>query len=416
MLENLDKKKIILLVFVFVLVIGVGYFLYWVWKPAEILQPINNENGIIGGNFPITNVGNVPVINVGNDSLPVINGELPISTQKPSEVANGGITATTAVVTDPVKAPQVAGDKLRYYNTLDGKFYELGADGQRQALADARYFGADNVTWSPRADKAVLEFPDGSNIVYDLNLKKQFTLPKEMTSFSFSPSGSELAGKFIGTTSGDQWLVTVNTDGSSLTGVEAMGDNADKVQVAWSPNDQVIALSKTGEPQGLFQQEVLLIGKNKENFRSLITDGRGFEGSWSPDGKNLLYSVFNESSDYQPTLWVVEGSPDRIGYNKRSVGLNTWVEQCTFANTQVAYCSVPLNLPSGAAFTPEIAKTLPSEIYKIDLASGLTNLIATPVNDAGRGMPATNLQLSSDGQWLYFLDASNGVIRRVQLK
>lgn len=416
MFANVDKKKLIFLTLIIILIIGVGYFIYWVWKPTEILPPINNNNGVLGGNFPIINVGNVPIISAGNFELPIINTELPFSTTTPSEVAQGGVTSSVAVVTDPVKSPQVTGEDLRYYNALDGKFYKLGKDNQRQALADAKYFGAEQVTWSPNSDKAILEFPDGSNVIYDFSLQKQFTLPKEMNSFSFSPSGGQVAGKFIGTNSNDQWLVTINSDGSGLTGVEAMGDNADKVQVAWSPNDQVIALSRTGEPQGLFQQEILLIGKNKENFKSLLIEGRGFTGAWSPDGKNLMYNIFNEASDYKPTLWVVEGTPDRIGYSKRSLGLNTWVDQCTFTTATVAYCSVPLNLPSGAAFTPEVVNSLPSDLYQIDLSTGLSTLIATPVNKAGRGIPATNLQLSSDGQWLYFLDQSTGQVRSVKLK
>ena len=415
MFENIDKKKAILLTILIIAIIGVGYFLYWLWKPTVPL-PIDNNNVGPSGNFPITNDGSIPIIDNTNNVLPIINGQVPGSGDQPDEIAQGDITATRSIIKDPAKAPSLTSGQLRYFNTLDGKFYELGSDGERRSLTTASYFGADTITWSPNSDKAVLEFPDGANIIYDFNLNKQFTLPREMENFSFSPTGSQVAGKFLGSATSDKWLVTINSDASNLVGVEAMGDNSDKVQVAWSPNDQIIALSRTGDPQGVFQQEVLLIGKNKENFKSLTIDGRGFESGWSPDGNNLIYSVFSEQTDYKPTLWVVEASPDRVGFSKRSIGLNTWSDQCTFASATIAYCSVPLNLPPGASFSREVANSLPSELYQVDLTSGFSTLIAVPVNEAGRGIPVTSLQASSDGQWLYFVDQSTGNIRQVRLK
>jgi hypothetical protein len=63
------------------------------------------------------------------------------------------------------------------------------------------------------------------------------------------------------------------------------GRNADKVHVNWSPNSQVIAYAETGELRSGNEQEILMVGQNHENFRSIIAPGQDFLPNWSPRWK-----------------------------------------------------------------------------------------------------------------------------------
>lgn len=418
MFENIDKRKLLIIIGFVVGLALIAYIFYLVFKTEPVTPPVANQN-YPPGVLPPVGEGNVNVGQVGNLNLPeIVNLPGPSRPgEQPSTIAAGGKTTAPAITREQTLAPQTTtGGLTRFYSRADGRFYDLTADGVRQAITDLPYYNAQQITWSPNATSAILEFPDGANILYDFNQKKQFTLPKEMTAFAFSPSGSDLAGKFLGEEESDKWLVTVGRDGSGLKGIEPLGANADKVQVAWSPNNQVVALSRTGEPSGLFSQEVLMIGLHGENFKSLQVEGRGFEARWTADGARLLYSVYSDKTDYQPSLWLVDAAGNQVGFNKRSLGLATWVDKCTVASTEsAAYCAVPQNLPAGAGYVRELARGVPDSFYRVDLTTGTSTLVADPLTEQGGGVTANSLTLSSDGRILYFIDELTGQLRSLQL-
>ena len=421
MFANMDRKKLFFIAAAILGVVILAWILYLVWRPTpEVIPPNGNVNAGPGPGLPAVN-GN---INYGGVNLPPggANINAPGETPGGEVPPEGGVTppvgqitpTAPAITSGPAVNPQ-AGDGLqvRYYDPRDCKFYEQ-TGGSRKQLGQAQYCGLQAATWGQDGGQAILEFPDSANIVYDFVNSKQYTLPREMTSFSFSPDGQKIAGKYMSDNTADRWIVTVNPDGTGLQGIEPMGDNADRVQVEWAANNQVIALSTTGEAAGLFQQQVLLIGFNGENFRSLTIDGRGFTARWTPDGKRLLYSVYSDTTGYRPTLWLVDSSTDRVGANKQSLGLATWMDKCTLSD-KTAYCAVPLELPEGVAFSRDLAGGIPDAIWSIDLTAGATALVVEPKNEQGAGVTATSLTLSGDGKSLYFTDAATGQLRSIKV-
>ncbi len=429
MFENFSGKRAIIILSVAIGVLVLAWLAYLAFgrpAPSPVNQPPGNVNlpGVgPGGNFSVNQPGGLNLPGGGNvntgpgaDTNEGTVGTVPETGAPISAVANGGATNAPTLTDSRANAPFTGADgKVRFYNPDDCRFYEVSAGGERAQLGSAQYCEVKGLTWAPGADKAVLEFPDGSNVVYDFKRGKQYTLPKEMTEFSFSPDANQLAGKFMGATSSDNWVVTVNSDGSALTGVEPMGDNADKVDVQWSANNQVVALSRTGIPSGLFEQQVLLIGFHGENFKSLQVEGRGFEPHWTPDGNRLLYSVYSDATDYRPTLYLVDAATDSVGLNKQPLNLATWADRCTFGATS-AYCAVPGNLPAGAGFSRDLAQGLPDTVWQVDLATGNLNLLGQPVNDQGKGITAGQLTVSPDGRYLYFTDSTTGKLRSMQLR
>ncbi len=427
MLENFSRRKLIIIGLVILAVGILSWIFYLAMKPTtgDVNLPIGN-NDVSDGRLPNNtggrdNINNTP-INFppdGDQNLPGDEGGVnqPIDelNLEPSLIAIGGETSAPALTPSVAQAPNLSSGGVRYYNPNDCKFYEITNGGSHKTLTNNSYCGVSNITWSPQGNQTILEFPDGANVIYDFVNKKQVTLPREMTEFSWSPDSSKIAGKFLDDNPADRWLVTIGSDGGGLTGIEPMGENADKVDVEWAPNNQVMALSRTGEPSGLFQQQVLLIGFNGENFKGLYINGRGFEPRWSPDGTRLLYSSFSDKTDYKPQLYLVDASVDRVGAHEQVINLKTWVDKCTLV-TGFAYCAVPNELPDGVGFSRELAAQIPDTLWRIDLATGGTTILARPVNESGREITALNLQVSADSKFLYFTEGSSGRLRSVQLK
>ncbi|MBU0646565.1 hypothetical protein KJ611_03820 [Patescibacteria group bacterium] len=401
-----DQTKQILMIVAFIgsiLLIGAGlYFAFFrgviETPPEEIVAP------------PATETPDLPTAGEGSP-IPVAPGA---GVSLADTVAQGRETQTTTLTSSAVSNTAVSGNQVNYYDANDGRFYQIDDQGNVISLSEQQFPQAENVVWNGDANKAIIEFPDGSNIVYDFATQQQVTLPKHWQDFDFSDSSDQIVAKNMAVDPDNRWLVTSNADGSNVKAVQALGLNADKVQVSWSPSNKVIAFADTAEPLsgGLDRKMILPIGQNHENYKGLIIEGLGFLPNWSPDGRQLLYSASGAYSGEKPLLWIVDASPATMGENRRSLGLNTWADKCTFTSNSEAYCAVPQNLPTNAGFQRTLYRNLPDNLYQVDLATGRTSLLAIPTQN----LAMENLTVSGDGRTLYFTDAVSGQLSSLKLK
>jgi dipeptidyl aminopeptidase/acylaminoacyl peptidase len=366
-----------------------------------------------------TTPGGLPKAGEGGGKIttPGAGGQLPAGTgtpfeQKPSETANGGITKTKELSSASSMSATLGstGSNLQYYNKTDGKFYRLNANGQAEAISDKVFHSVEKVVWSPNKNKAILEYPDGANIIYDFTDEKQISLPSHWKDFDFSPSGGQIVMKSMGLDPSNRWLAIVNEDGSKVRAVESMGENEGTVYPAWSPNNQSVAMYTKGV--SFDRQEVFFVGLNNENFKSTIVEGRDFRPKWDPAGDKLLYSVYSSANDLKPSIWLVNASGDNIGSSRKSLNLETWADKCTFAKNSDIYCAVPENLEEGAGLFPEMAKNTKDNLYKIDAKTGAKKLLAVP--DGSYNM--SNIIISDNSSNLYFTDETTGKIYGIRLK
>ncbi|MBI4133687.1 hypothetical protein HY478_03665 [Candidatus Uhrbacteria bacterium] len=403
----MPPKRILLALGLIVIAVGAAIGIYFVFFRAPAVPPVGPAAP--EGTSPITGL---PTAAPG--AIPTVPGGVPGTLPLAPRIAQGGPTETTELTEHVVRGAELSGDgqSVAFYDESDSRFYRVSPDGVITKLSDKRFFGVENVTWASEAARAILEYPDGANVMFDFTTGEQVTLPKHWEDFDFSPSGDQIIGKSIGLNTENRWLVVANADGSQAQAIEALGENEDKVTVAWSPNDQVVAFSATGRPQGFDSSEIYLIGKNHENFKSLIVEGRDFRPLWSTDGERLVYSVYNSENGYRPTLWITDAEGDSIGANRRSIGLNTWADKCTFGDARTVYCAVPESLEEGIGLQPSLAGNVPDQVYRIDIETGARNLIGAPLE----GASMSRLMLSEDGRYLFYTDTRTGILRQMQLR
>lgn len=416
-------KKLFLVLLFLGLIVFFGYLLWRFFFQSEPLPSTGTPITSTGtpGTFPnIGSGGEVGGEITGPGSLPTIGGEVATGTpigapdpeaMAPSPIADGGLTATTPLVSSPTLNPNLsASGDLRYYNKSDGRFYTVDENGNVIRLSDRVFYEVDDVTWAPSTEKAILEYPDGSKIMYDFKTEKQVTLPSYWEDFSFDYSGEQIVAKSMGLDEDNRWLIVSGSDGSKATALEPIGERSDYVFPSWSPNNQIVAMYTKGVD--FDRQEVFFVGLNGENFKSTIVEGRGLQSQWSDNGSTLLYSVYHSRDDYKPQLWIVGASGDSIGTNRQSLSLNTWAEKCTFASNSEIYCAVPENLESGAGMFPELADRTKDNLYKIDLNTGAKTLIAVP-NGA---FNISQIMVPDNQDYLYFTDKLSEMIYQIKLK
>ena len=319
--------------------------------------------------------------------------------QLPSSVADGGETFTQRLTSSGVTSPTIVGDTILFYDERDGLFYMIDSSGELIAITDEAFAAAETVTIADNGSKAALEFPDGSNIIYDLETGDQTTLTSHWEEFEFSDDGEEVANKSISIDVNANALIISSSDGSQTQVVAGLGRNADEVTVDLSPNNNIVAFSETGQAQsGFGRDEIYLIDMNGEAIGSLIVEGGNFSALWSPTGSALLYSVALSSSGDTPSLWYTNAT-GTIGSQRERIDLQTWVEKCTFMNEQTAICAAPREVTAGSGLDHRLIDS-PDDVYEVNLSTGRVKLLATPVLD----MQMFNLSVSDDDSTLYFTD------------
>lgn len=408
------SRRILIIIGFVLLVLLIGFGIYWIlFKPILPAQPVLQPIAIT----PSENIG----------LQPAQPGERPPIAVQPSpaapteaitqvgQIANGGLTKVTTMTTGATLNPRVSptGNAITYFDPTSGKFVRIKNDGSTETLSDKTFYNVSKITWAPRNEKAVLQYPDGSKILYNFETKQQVSLPSHWDQFSFAPNNDQIAFLSLGADEENQWLAIARDDGSKTQAIEPLGLNAYKVQVAWSPNEQIIAFSNTPQtPSGSGNQEILLVGKNHENFKSLKVNGINFQGEWSPDGTKILYNATRADDDWKPRIWVTAGTPDTIGQNKKPIEIATWVDKCGFASNEALYCAVPKELPRGAGLLREVANTIADDLYKIDLKTGGSTLIAVPDGDRTMGQ----VMVTPDGKSLYFVNALTQQLEKINLR
>jgi len=403
-------KKIFLIIGFFILVALIGYFIYATFfKSVVITPPAEEVATTTPGGLPTAGEGTGQIIETPGEAttLPVITPE-----EKPSEIANGGLTAVKEINSLPTQAATLStnGSDLQFYSKDTGQFYTTDKDGNLKKLSEKVFYDVQEVTWSPSKSEAILEYPDGSNIVYNFETEKQISLPKHWKDFDFSPDGKQIVMKSIGTNEDNRWLAIANDDGSKITPIEPLGDKDATVYPSWSPNKQSIAMFTEGS--GFDEQEVYFVGLNNENFKSTTIEGRNFQPLWSTKGDKLLYSVASSKDDYMPSLWIVDAEGNNIGSNRRNINLETWANKCTFADNSTLYCAVPDSLQKGAGLFTQLADNTKDNLIKVDLTTGQKKMVAIPENIYNM----SNLIVSQNGYYLYFTDKNSGALNQIKLK
>lgn len=392
-------KRIGLIVGLLIVTLVIGFALYSTFKKTSEISGPGNQNkpgGIKTGELP--RAGERPATTStgsgGPNTLPAAN-----LINVPNDQNYYQPELVKKITDEYTLFPSMNNNgTLRFHNASNGKFYRI-SKGEVKELSDQIFYNVKNVVWAKSADKAVIEYPDNTKIIYNFETKKQTTLPKHWNDFTFSPDSNQIAAKSLGLAPENRWLVTTQDDGTGIQLIEPLGLNADKVTMSWSPSRQTVAFSQTGEPQGSDRREVLFVGLNGENFKSIIVEGLDFQSQWSPTGNKLLYSVDSARSDYKPELWIVNAYGDSIGSNRQMLQVYTWADKCTFTDENTIVCAVPRELPEGAGMSPAIAADIPDEIYKIDLKTGIRTPLPTDKN-----YTVNSISFNSENNSIVFTD------------
>lgn len=399
-----------------ILIALVGYAIYYVFFRPSVPTPPTNVPPSYPGGLPPSAPGVPPVTEVIPPTvLPPAPGIFIPPVPAPTapgitSQATGGIVAPTKVVSANGQFTSLAGDgtSVNYYDSSTGLFNKVNTDGSISLLSPQIFSNVTKATWAPTTDKAVLEFADKTKLIYDFVSKQSYTLPTQFTDFSFSPDSRQLAAKDMKINSEDRWLVIVDDKGKNKELLEHLGDNADRVVVKWNPAGNIVAT--TAKSLDNSRAEVVFLTKDGSQYNSLTVQGRDLRYEYSADGNTMAYSVWNQTSNYQPSLWITSSNPQFIDQGRINTGLKTWADKCTFSGSEAIYCAVPRTIADFAGIDPSTQDGV-DDIYKIDPRTGNSVLIAQPVFPTA----ISGVSVTRDGKSLFYTEKDSGAINKIDL-
>lgn len=399
-----DRTKKIIFAVIFILVsVGMGYVIYLILfqKTLPFQAPPAAQN-VNTGSFPQSASGSpATAANQPTGGLPTTPGA-PIPTgptAAPVVPVQQNTLLVNANAADVTGAPN--GQGSRFYNPTDGRFYTIGPDGKLVALSDKQFMNVQNVAWGNQTNQVIMDFPDGSHTYYNFQTDEQVNLPSHWQDFDFSPDDSQIAAESIGLDPSNRFLFVSKPDGTQAAAISELDQNADLVHPDWSPNNQFVAYADTGQPQDV-GSEIIMVGANNQNFPALDVPGQDFLPNYSPDGKNILYSVWSSASNNKPSLWIASGQVSTLGADRREVNLDTWADKCTWATTTDIYCGVPRGLPDNAGLQRSDFISLPDDLYHVNLTTGAVS----KVNLTDLPAPINHPSMSADQTKLMYTDSS----------
>jgi hypothetical protein len=414
MSDRLKRILLIITFFIIVAILAFGMYVVFFRSTAPTAKPTITEQQGEGGVLPSSDKAGTRTGTgtgtTGDDGLPNAETIEDTETTTPSSATPKNTVLRESVVQQLTLSAD--GASARFYDPIDGKFYKAGTNGAIKTLSDKSYPNIDTVSWGNSTDQAILTYPDGSNIHVNFETGKQETLPAHWEDFQFSSQDDDIVAKTMTTSPESRYLVIAGPDGKNTRAIEPLGENASKAHSAWTPNDQIIAYATTGDAVGFDREQIVLIGKNHENYKSLLVEGRGFEPLWSPSGKWILYSAWNLSNGYRPELWVSGGSPGNLNDDRRKLDIQTWAKKCAWYTDRYIYCAVPESLSEGAGLDPDANKYIGKDrLVEIDLETGAITILGKP----GGGLSIKNPVVTEDGENCLYTDASTGFLYTYRL-
>ena len=183
----MNIKKILQVVGFIIFVFLIAFALYWVFFRSETIDDGNIN--FVGGDIPGIGPGNLTVINDNTNEIDPLPWQQYVQNQV-SEVANGGLTEVTKLTDSRVNGVFAGQVGLQFYDEEQQQFFYIDDNGDLVSLSNEKFYGVDDVTWAGNGNKAILEYPDGSNVLYNFGTGKQVTLPHELEDFSFNSASA----------------------------------------------------------------------------------------------------------------------------------------------------------------------------------------------------------------------------------
>ncbi|MBL8030496.1 MAG: PD40 domain-containing protein [Candidatus Doudnabacteria bacterium] len=318
----MNKKAIAILGGIFILIIGtLGILIY---SRSSSTQNPDTEQSVVENNTENSSQNTEP-----NPTT------TPVTTQDKIH------KLTDDQVISPVLTFE--GDGVAYF-TKQGLLYRAsfvgGSNplqiGEKKQLAIEQKTNLNKVIWPPNTQDFMLEYLNGAKKTYEFynNEQGKFSLlPQEVYSLSYLPTGNKIYYVWSSQNGND----TVNVSDPNTENYKTLGEIWDKNAMVYvSPDGMNVAYYKDPATVSGAVNPLVLTDTEGKTWKKI--SGGFVKGIlWSPDGKKLLFSK-QDPSTQKFQLWIYDLYTEDV----RNLGLDTTPDKAVWAlDNQTIYAAVP---------------------------------------------------------------------------
>jgi len=267
--------------------------------------------------------------------------------------------------------------------------------------------------WNKNRDEFMLQSKDGYQL-YNINSTIPIPFKKNVVELTWDSLSEKVVYVYKDPETNRRSINISNPNGSNWEELLNINDTI-KVKLASIPRSPHIAywpLPNNATASTLKSVNIL----NSEE-KTLLTEKRGADYLWSPNGKKILVSFVsdegNTSSDI--TLAVMN---DSGGQFQTLSNTPTLVSKCTWSKDNIhIFCAIPTEFPqstlmpddyiNGNVFTKDT-------FWKINTQTGTMERVVN-MKDIQESFDASDLFLSKDETLLYFVERKNENLYKVKL-
>jgi len=336
----------------------------------------------------------------------------------PIEQPKTDLTKIAAISDEAVLSPTLAPDGLsiKYYSQKSGRAYQIDLDGtSKKVLSDKDLIGLSSAIWSPDKTKVITKFIDGSGNVqfyyYNYSTGISTPLKKNLDEVSWDSLGNKIFYKYYDPVSKERSLNIADPDGTNWKKLADLSYR--NVAIAPVPKSGVVSFWNKPESQVETDMESIpVIGGDKK----VILKGKfGADYLWNSSGTNILAGHVDAKGGSKMQLALLNFS----GGEYTNLGVPTFISKCTWSNdNKTIYYSLPGNIQATAILPDEYSNgTIKTSdtFWKIDIASKQPKRIVEleDLQKINTQFDATNLFLSSDEGYLFFVNKIDGKLYRI---
>lgn len=411
-MNNSKKNKIILLLVAIIIIVSVIIYFWKVYINRETLKKQTAEEttdpfsaGKGGGentNFKTK---------TATSSSPATEKELPIL----RKISNGPVAGGIAFKQSDLLM-------IRYIDRGTGHIYETTDQSLEETkISNSTIPKVAESVWAPNGQSVIMRYiKDGTDNIISLSanivsattsqdiskiLKTAF-LPSNISSLVMNPSG-------------DKIFYLINDGGESF-GIISKIDGTQKKEVFKSPINEWLALWTNADtitlatkPSSTAPGYLFFLNSKTGVEDKILGATNGLTALTSSSTKNILYS---ESSDDSIKLSQFNS---KTGLAK-TLSFKTLPEKCVWSRNDdsVAYCAVP-NIFTRSEYPDSWYQGLVSfidSVWKFDTKTNSSELIFNIQRETGKEIDMTNLFLSDNDEYLFFINKKDLTFWSLALK
>jgi hypothetical protein len=320
---------------------------------------------------------------------------------------------TDEAILSPTISPD--GESIKYYSKTNGKAYTLNIFSKdKQILSDTNLIGLSSIAWSPDKTKVLSKFATATDqpkfSFYDYTQNKGAQLPNNIGSVVWQ-NNDKIFYNYFDTKTQKGTLDMANADGS---GWQKITDLPGKdIFIAPIPKTGLVSFWNRPDAftETLMQSAPVLGGEKKD-----ISKGKfGADYLWSPDGNSLLISSVDTKGGSKLQLSITNS----LGGEYKNLNIPTLISKCVWSKTnKFVYYALPGSIPDGAVMPNDYFASgkfnTNDTFWKVDITTGEKSRLVDLDKMTG-AFDAANLFLSSDEDFLFFVNRIDGKLYKITL-